>query len=119
MFYKAIAQSVLLYGCETWNLTSAMLRALTSFHHRVARRISGRMPYLRRGEWVYPSIEEAREAAGLFKIDHYIAVRQRTFVDKIATRPILRLCKEAGRLSGSTTRQYWWTQPKLTVEEGQ
>ena len=44
MFYKAIVQSVLLYGCETWVITPQVLKALEGFHHRVARRLSGRMP---------------------------------------------------------------------------
>ena len=35
-FYKAVAQSVLLFGCETWVVTPAMLQMLESFHHKVA-----------------------------------------------------------------------------------
>ena len=33
MFYRAIVQSVLLCGCETWTITQGMLKALESFHH--------------------------------------------------------------------------------------
>ena len=74
MFYKAIVQSVLLFGSETWNLTASQLQALTGFHHRVARRLSGRMPYrdAHLGRWVYPLIEEALEIAGLSPLEEYI-----------------------------------------------
>ena len=46
-FYKAVIQSVLLYGSETWTVTPAMLRTLEGFHHRVVRRITGAVAYRR------------------------------------------------------------------------
>ena len=39
-FYKAVAQEVLLFGAKVWVLTPRMGRALDSFQHRVARRIT-------------------------------------------------------------------------------
>ena len=115
MFYKAVVQSVLLYGCETWVITSQVLRVLESFHHRVARRLSGMTPrYLpREDRWHYPPIAEALEAAGLFTNEHYIGVRQKTLVDNVATRPILDLCRESERQTGSPQRLWWWTQSGL------
>ena len=50
-FYKAVVQSVLLYGCETWTITATMMKVLDRFHHRVARRISGMVARLVDGEW--------------------------------------------------------------------
>ena len=41
---KAIIQSVLLYGSETWAVTPQMLKILDSFHHHIARRITNTMP---------------------------------------------------------------------------
>jgi len=38
MFYKAVVQTVLLFGCESWAMTGAMWTALKGFHHRAARR---------------------------------------------------------------------------------
>ena len=113
MFYKAVVQVVLLYGCETWNITSAMQKVLEGFHHRVARRLSGKLPYRCNGEWVYPPIEEALEEPGLYSIEHYINVRRRTLVQNVATRPIVELCKDLERLSGSSNRQYWWDQQQV------
>jgi len=96
MFYKVVVQSVLLYGCETWVITPAVLRVLEGFHNRVARRLSGKRPYFlpQEDRWVYPPIAEALEAANLYPIEHYIGVRQATVVANVATRPILDLCRE-------------------------
>ena len=112
VFYKAVVQSVLLYGCETWVVTPAVLKALSGFHHKVARRLSGCLPrYLpREDRWSYPPVEEALAKAGMYTLAHYISVRQNTLADTIATRPILELCKEAEGLSGSPRRLYWCTQ---------
>ncbi len=35
-FYKAVVQSVLLYGSETWNVTQTTLARLEGFHIRAA-----------------------------------------------------------------------------------
>ena len=47
--FKAVAQAVLLFGSETWVLTPRIERALESFHHGAALRITGRQPR-RRGD---------------------------------------------------------------------
>jgi hypothetical protein len=119
MFYKAIVQAILLYGCETWTITPAMMKALPGFHHRVARRIACRCSKLRQdGSWDYPRIETARSIAGLYTIEHYVAVRQRSFVNKVATCPIFQLCEAVVRRTGSAaSKMYWWTQPKLEADE--
>ena len=119
MFYKAIVQSVLLYGCETWVVSPKVLQVLEGFHHRAARRLSGRSAqYLpREDRWVYPPIEEALEKAGLFRLAHYIGVRQNTLAESIATRPILDICRCAERLSGSSRHESWWRQRRQSVAE--
>jgi hypothetical protein len=55
-YYKAVCQAILLYGCETWVITEAILNKLESFHHRVARQISRHRihPDPNTGEWIYP-----------------------------------------------------------------
>ena len=116
LFYKAVVQSVLLYGSETWVLDKAKLQALSGFHNRVARRLSGRMPRFRpgpgAGTWEYPPIEEALEIAGLFTLEEYILRRRGTILAQVQQRPIYRLCQEALRLQGSPVgTKYWWEQP--------
>jgi tRNA(Leu) C34 or U34 (ribose-2'-O)-methylase TrmL len=44
MFYKAVAQTVLLFGSETWVVTPSMMNTSESFHQQVAHRNSGRSP---------------------------------------------------------------------------
>ena len=39
ILYKAVVQTVLLYGSESWGATEAMLKVLEGFHHRESRRI--------------------------------------------------------------------------------
>ena len=39
--YAAVVLSVLLYGCEAWALTEALLTRLRSFHRRCVREIAG------------------------------------------------------------------------------
>ena len=43
-FFNVSVQAVLLFGAETWVLTPRMERALSSFQHRVTRRLTGRHP---------------------------------------------------------------------------
>ena len=69
--YKAVAQSVLLYGSESWVVTGDMLKFLTVFHHRAARRITGMTEKRGAGrEWEYPEVDEAMDATGI----HHIGV---------------------------------------------
>ena len=96
LFYMAIVQAVLLFGCETWVITDNMLAILDSFHHRVARKIANMVPkLLMDGSWQYPDLREAMRRAGLQSMETYIRRRQQTLVQYIAGRPIYQLCMEA------------------------
>ena len=71
--YKAVAQSVLLYGREVWVVNGEMLKVLTEFHHRVARRITGMMAkHGAGGEGEYPLLVEGMEAMEIHPIRVYI-----------------------------------------------
>jgi hypothetical protein len=110
MFYKATVQSTLLYGAETWDVTVKVVKALSGFHHRVARRLSGHMPHYlhREDQWVYPPIEGALVVTSLIPIEESVTARQNRLAEHIATRPILELCQGEERLSDLTRRRYWW-----------
>ena len=73
-------------------------------------RIAKMMPYkIRGGEWVYPDMDEARERAGLYTIEHHVLKRQKRIVDYIATRPIWTHVLEAVRHPGTPPQvKYWW-----------
>ena len=49
MFYKAIVQSVLLFGSETWCLSPTALESIEGFHVKAARRMTGVLPNLTSG----------------------------------------------------------------------
>ena len=71
--YTAVEQFVLLYVSKSWLVTGEMLKVLTAFHHWVARRITGMTENRGAdGEWKYPLVVEAIEAAGLHPIGMYI-----------------------------------------------
>jgi len=59
-FYKAVVQSVLLYGSETWKLTETVLAWLEGFHihaaYRMARKHKPRKGLF--GNWIYPSTKD-------------------------------------------------------------
>ena len=109
MFDKAIIQSVLLFGVETWTVTNAMMEILESFHHHVARRLSGPIPYRSPdGAWIYPPLKEAMDKAGLWTMKEYVRRRQATVEDYVATRPIYQLCTQAIMLPGASRIMRWW-----------
>ena len=69
MMYKAVTQSVLLYGSEIWVVTEYMIQVLGGFHHQVTRHITGMTATCGAcGEWEYPLVVAAMEASGLHPI---------------------------------------------------
>jgi hypothetical protein len=44
MFYKAVAQTVLIFGSESWVVTEIMLKTLEVFHRQIACHLEGRYP---------------------------------------------------------------------------
>jgi hypothetical protein len=76
LFYKATIQTVLLYGSKTWVVTDEILQMLTSFHHGVTRRLTGRYPRPTSDtdddDWIYPSIKETLQIAGIFPMEQYL-----------------------------------------------
>jgi hypothetical protein len=120
LFYKAVVQTVLLCGCESWVITPRMMKVLEGFHHRVARRLSGKMARLEQGEWVYPPLEEALEDAGLFPLKHYIEKRQQRIAEYVATRPVATHIAMVTRPTGAPSRKtYWWEQQVEEEEEAE
>jgi hypothetical protein len=102
---------------ETWTVTGSMLRVLSSFHHRVARRITDMMPRKTNGEWHYPPLDKALREAGLHSMEHYIAVRHNRMARLFAERPIYTQCLAAEPRRGSAPnisrywKQAWQTDP--------
>ena len=79
-----MALAVLLYGSESWVMNREVIKVLTAFHHRLARRIIGMMEKRwAGGEWEYPAVEEAIDSAGLHPIRVYIKRRQTTIAERV------------------------------------
>ena len=111
-FYKAIVQSVLLYGSETWVLSPAVLARLEGFHIHAAYRMAKKhVP--RRGphqQWVYPPSDKVLEECGMHTIEHYIDVRRETIAKYVVGRSIFAECQGADRRRGQVPRRWWWEQ---------
>ena len=111
-FYKAVVQAVLLYGSETWVLSSTALARLEGFHIRATYRMAQKNKPCRGPgyRWVYPKSEDVLEECGLKPIAEYINVRQQTIAEYLATRPILEDCVQGKRRQGVIPRRWWWEQ---------
>ena len=94
-FYKAVVQSVLLYGSETWNLTKAALARLEGFHTQAAYRMAVKHKP-RRGpdlEWVYPRLQDVLNKCGMGTIAHYAGVLRNTILQYVVNHPIYEACR--------------------------
>jgi len=107
MFHKAVVQTVLLFGCESWTMMGAMWTSLKGFHHRAARRMANVMAYRGPGGgWIYPPLEEALKKTGLCTIEHNVNKCQQQIVDYISTRPIWVHCMSASKKPRTPARNF-------------
>ena len=118
-FYKAVVQSVLLYGSKTWSLTKAALARLVGFRIRAAYRMAvehkpRRIPNL---AWVYPRWRFVLNECGMDTIDHYIGVLRNTIMQYVVNRPIYKACRAGVQGRGLAPRQWWWEQPMNLNED--
>ena len=111
-FYKAVVQSVLLYGSETWNLSRAVLAQLEGFHVRAAYKMARKHKPRKGlfGKWQYPSTKDVLAECGLHSVEEYIRSRRSTIATYVVNRPLYLECKEGERRRGSMPRQWWWEQ---------
>jgi hypothetical protein len=108
-FYKAIVQSVLLYGSESWVISERTLLKLRSFHRRCARYITGR--HIREnddGSWTCPNSARTLEEAGLWTVEEYIERRRSTVMGYAVERSIYRRCKDSKPLASNVNQLVWW-----------
>jgi hypothetical protein len=79
-FYKAVMQSVLLYGSKTWNLMTTALARLEGFHIRAAYQMAEKHKPKKGPNhwWVYPRSSDILQECGMATILHYINVRRAT-----------------------------------------
>ena len=106
-FYRAIVQSVLLYGSKTRVLGPAVMARLEGFHIRAAYRMAKEhTPH--RGmnhQWTYPPSEKVLEECKMHTIQHYIDVRRETIAKYVVGRNILAECRGADQKPRSVPRR--------------
>ena len=70
VLYKVVVHLVLLYGSNSWVVTGATLKLLEGFHHQADQIIDGMTSWhMTDGEWEYPLVSDALEAAGFCTIN--------------------------------------------------
>ena len=114
MFYKATVQAVLLFGSETWSLSTTAMDRLEGFHIRAAWRmalVNKPRKDPTSGTWTYPPSEDALEEVGLHTIADYVQVRRQTIANFIVNRPIFNFCVDGERKRGTCPHHFWWEQP--------
>ena len=113
-----MAQSVLLYGNESWVVTGEMLKILTAFQHQAEIRITGMTDNRGAGgEWDHPAVEEVMDSKGIHTIGVYIKSRKTTILERVACRPVYVLCTKAERIPGTIRMMRWWYQDAVNDTE--
>jgi hypothetical protein len=108
-FYKAVIQSVLLYGAESWVIAKNTMQKLRSFHRRCARYIAGQhIRADRNGNWTFPNSKETLEKAGLKTIEEYIENRKATITEYASGRAIYRRCLKSQPIASNINQLVWW-----------
>ena len=85
-FFKALIQSVLIFGAETWVVIPRMSKALGGFQNQVSIRLT--IHLLRKtteGAWRYTLAAAETEEAGLLTMEEYVRRHQKTVTQYIAT----------------------------------
>jgi Reverse transcriptase (RNA-dependent DNA polymerase) len=108
-FYKAIIQSVLLYGSESWHYKKQSIKALTGFHQNVARLITNKQP--RRVHpsidvWLYSNADDALEEANLLPLESYIIKRKSKLLHWAQNREHFHTARRIERLM-SQPGMFW------------
>jgi hypothetical protein len=110
-FYLAIVQSVLLYGSESWVLSTRDSKRLERFHARCARYMSHRhLRQLPDGSWSHPHTAAILEICGLSPISTYIAKRKTTLLHNYVqpSCALYRICLQSASSVAGRQRLVWW-----------
>ena len=103
MMYKALVQTLLLYGIKIWVVTNVMIIMLETFHHRIARWIeviTEREGHRRKWEWI--SVDATLEVTSLWPIREYVRSQKAKIMDYVSGRLIYNICTVTDRMEGSS-----------------
>ena len=97
--YRAVVLSVLLYGCESWELLSQSLATLEAFHNRCVRTMVGEPIRCIFDEedgdnaiWIRPPIQPLLDRTGLLSIQDYISAMRANHSASYQPTPIAERC---------------------------
>jgi hypothetical protein len=105
--YKAVVQAILLYGSDSWTLTTAMGKKLQSFHHRCARYIAKQHIKMNLdGTWTHLARDEILKTTGLCTIQEYINLRRETILKYTRSTQIYSKCLLSK--ANNPKQLVWW-----------
>jgi hypothetical protein len=108
-FYKAIIQSILIFGLESWTISTAIINKLNSFHRQCARFIIGKhIHLLENNTWSYPNRQETLETKGLRTIEEYIDKGKQTVKTYAQSTAIYKECNELKASPRYSAQITWW-----------
>ena len=91
--YLAIPVNILLWGCDSWALSSSHLKKLATFHHKCARRLCGiTLWHCQHYGITTKDVLESR--LKLLPIHQIIAIRQLRFLQNVALQNSTRLTRK-------------------------
>ena len=119
-FYKAVVQSVLLYGSKTWNLTTTALVRLEVFssepHSLWLRNTSLKEDQITCGSTRPPAT--CSRSVGCTPLHIILTSDGRQFSIRCRDRPIHAVCTAGEQRRGSGRRQWWWEKKILGRVDG-
>jgi hypothetical protein len=103
-----------------WNVGNQWWNYITSFHHGIARWLTG--CYLcpisgdnNNDDWIHPSITETLCIAGLFSMEEYLN-RQQIYLEQYSQQlQVLHECQNALQTENPTRCIFWWNQTLTTT----
>jgi hypothetical protein len=112
-FYQAIVQAILLYGSESWVISTTAMARLEGFHIHCAYRMAKEHKPKRGpgGVWIYPRSVDVLKECGMKTMGEYILIRRQTIAVYVASGPILDECKRGEQKRGAIPHRWWWEQP--------
>ena len=119
-FYRAVVQSDLLYGADSWTVKRSDLKKIRSFHHRAMRYMTGNHIVKKdNDEWFYPDHKLLLKKCGVLEIDRYLEARRNTLRGYMETiHPTfwreLENVRPPARHSGNIL---WWKQVIISKRE--
>jgi hypothetical protein len=101
-FYRTVVLYVILYGSESWVLTSDLMRQLRSFHRRCCRGLTGK--FIRQdeeGEWTAQKARKYLKKVRVLTIEEYIQRRRDTIMKYAQTRDIYGKCNSSRKIASN------------------